>query len=121
MRTNHQRGFVEKVTRYVGSHRNGSRTPPNHECIGTVTGADGALIGTFLCGEGLRSFGDKTKVGDTIIIVGTSAGIHDTTNGKHGVAKNIRGAKKFVRSRIRFKANQATRKLKDTSNDEFEG
>ena len=35
----------------------------------------------------------------------------DTNNGKHGVAKNIRGAKKYVRSRIRFHENQATNKI----------
>ena len=43
--------------------------------------------------------------------VGAIASLDETTNGKRGVAKRLRGAKKFVRSRIRAKAKAATRKL----------
>ena len=39
------------------------------------------------------------------------AGIgNDFSNGHRGMAKAVRGAKKFVRSRIRFHENAATRK-----------
>lgn len=40
------------------------------------------------------------------------AGIgNDFTNGHRGMAQAVRGAKKFVRSRLRFHENQATREL----------
>lgn len=35
---------------------------------------------------------------------------NDFTNGRRGMAKAVRGAKKFVRSRIRFAENQQLRK-----------
>jgi len=80
MKTNHQRGFVEKrhsrqvfAKYYVGgSHRFG-------EISDTHIGADAT------CG--------------------------DHTNGKRGIAKDKRGAKKFVNSRHRFHENQALRQM----------
>lgn len=36
---------------------------------------------------------------------------NDFSNGHRGMAKAVAGAKKFVRTRIRFKENQATKKL----------
>lgn len=42
----------------------------------------------------------------------------DHTNGKHGIAKDRRGAKKFIRTRTRFHENQATRKIVIQENDE---
>lgn len=36
---------------------------------------------------------------------------NDFTNGNRGMAKSVRGAKKFVRSRLRFHENQAVREL----------
>lgn len=88
MKTNHQRGFKQEETAYIGKSRNGSRG-----------------VGGF------KDFGAKSKVGDTVIMVGASANIHDTTNGKRGVAKRIRGAKKYVRSRIRVREKEALRKV----------
>jgi len=41
---------------------------------------------------------------------GASIG-NDFTNGNRGMAKSKRGAKKFIRSRIRHHENAATRKL----------
>lgn len=47
-----------------------------------------------------------------------SAGIgNDFTNGHRGMAKAVRGAKKFVRTRIRFNANAATKKLARDNED----
>jgi len=113
LKTNHQRGFVERVTAYVGSHRNGTRLRTDPEYGASVTYADGTVV-LFRGGMGFKAFSDKAKVGDTIIHASAGANIHDTTDGKHGVAKRIKGAKKYVRSRIRFRANEATRKqLKD--------
>jgi len=42
---------------------------------------------------------------------------NDFTNGHRGMAKAVRGAKKFVRTRIRFHENAATRKLANESAD----
>lgn len=85
MKTNHQRGFVEKVTNYVGPHRNGDAF------------------------TGYKEFDTISLLADKSI--GASANIHHGTDGKHGVARNIRGAKKFVRSRVRFHENAITRAM----------
>lgn len=92
MKTNHQRQFVEKETRYVGKHKNGDRGTDSIPHL-----------------PGTKSFGEIAPLSQKSI--GTMAYTHDTNNGKHGVAKNIRGAKKYVRSRIRFHENQATNKI----------
>lgn len=44
------------------------------------------------------------------VSVGASIG-NDFTNGNRGMARSARGAKKFVRSRLRFHENQATNAL----------
>jgi len=36
---------------------------------------------------------------------------HDFTNGNRGMAKAVRGAKKYVRTRLRFHENAVTQKL----------
>ena len=41
----------------------------------------------------------------------------DFTNGNRGMAKSVRGAKKFVNSRFRFHENAATRKLAEETGD----
>lgn len=43
---------------------------------------------------------------------------NDFANGHRGMAKAVKGAKKFVRTRTRFHENAATKKLKDTYDDE---
>ena len=53
-----------------------------------------------------------TKVGklsDTSISASATCGDH--TNGKRGIAKDVRGAKKFINSRHRFHENQALKKV----------
>lgn len=44
-------------------------------------------------------------------IVSACATCGDHTNGKRGIARDKRGAKKFVSSRTRFHENAATRRL----------
>jgi hypothetical protein len=44
-------------------------------------------------------------------VVGATSTNGDHTNGKHGIAKDRRGAKKYIRTRIRFHENAATRKM----------
>jgi hypothetical protein len=86
MRTNHRRGFKERATAYVGPGQNGSN------------------------GQAYKLFAAKSLLAG--IRVAAAANVHDATNGKHGVARSIRGAKKFVRSRIRFRENEAARELR---------
>lgn len=45
------------------------------------------------------------------VAVGAGATSGDHTNGKRGIAKDRRGAKKFINSRSRFHENAATKKL----------
>lgn len=44
-------------------------------------------------------------------IVAAYANCGDHTDGKRGIARDVAGAKKYVRSRTRFHENAATRKL----------
>jgi hypothetical protein len=41
----------------------------------------------------------------------------DFSNGNRGMAKSVRGAKKFVNSRFRFHENAATRKLAEEGDE----
>lgn len=51
----------------------------------------------------------KNPLSDTA--VGALATSGDHTNGKRGIAKDRKGAKKFINSRSRFHENEATRRL----------
>ena len=68
-----------------------------------------------------RGFVAKRHTDKAMFCIGTTAQLSDRTigasigndfsNGNRGMAKAVRGAKKFVRSRARFHENQATRRL----------
>ena len=58
--------------------------------------------------KSLHSWGRVSQLADKV--VGASIG-NDFTNGHRGMAKSVAGAKKFVRTRIRFQENAATKKL----------
>jgi hypothetical protein len=45
---------------------------------------------------------------------------NDFTNGRRGMAKAVKGAKKFVRTRVRFHENAETRRLAKRTPDEDE-
>lgn len=45
------------------------------------------------------------------VLVGHASIGNDFTNGHRGMAKSVRGAKKYVRSRVRFHDNAATKRL----------
>lgn len=55
-----------------------------------------------------QSWGRKSTFADKHVGAGIS---NDFTNGHRGMAKAVKGAKKFVNSRIRFQENAQTRKL----------
>ena len=72
------------------NHRRGFRAKPHR---------DKAMFGT----------GRRSEYSD--VSVGAGIG-NDFSKGNRGMAKAVRGAKKFVRSRIRFHDRQKTRALK---------
>jgi hypothetical protein len=51
-------------------------------------------------------------------VIGAGIG-NDFTKGNRGMAKSARGAKKFVRSRVRFHENAATRQLARLAADDI--
>ena len=51
------------------------------------------------------------------LITGKAIG-NDFSNGRRGMAKAVRGAKKYVRSRLRFHENAETKKMAETTVDE---
>ena len=70
--------------------------------------------------RGYKANEQRYKGGQTFHKVGELSGAAvsaradwDFTNGNRGMAKSVRGAKKFVNSRFRFHENAATRKLAD--------
>jgi hypothetical protein len=56
-------------------------------------------------------------VGEQNQQIGESIG-NDFTNGHRGMAKAVKGAKKFVRTRIRFHENATTKKLAMANEEE---
>lgn len=64
--------------------------------------------------QGFWGGGAVCQIADKII--GASIG-HDFTDGNRGMAKAKRGAKKFIRSRVRHHDNAATQRLVSTDTD----
>lgn len=86
-------------------------TPAN---IQAHTGA--ARVGrTDYLDKSMHGWGKKSKIADKTI--GASIG-NDFSNGHRGMARAVKGAKKFVNSRLRFHENAATKKMiEDVFND----
>jgi hypothetical protein len=68
--------------------------------------------------RGFRGKTQRYKGGTSFHKTGELSGVEvsaqadwDSSNGNRGMAKTVRGAKKFVNSRIRFHENAATREL----------
>jgi len=55
------------------------------------------------------SSGNELPLSDRYVGAVTTCGDH--TNGKRGIAKDRRGAKKFINSRTRFHENQALKQM----------
>jgi len=60
--------------------------------------------------KSLHGWGRKVKIGDEIISEGAGIG-NDFSNGHRGMAKAVKGAKKFVRTRLRFHEKAATQRM----------
>jgi hypothetical protein len=79
----------------------------------TETGAQ--RIGrTDYLDKSMHSWGRKSTLADKQF--GARIG-NDFANGHRGMAKSVKGAKKFVRTRIRFHENAAVKKLATTEED----
>lgn len=65
--------------------------------------------------KSMHSWGRKSELADKSVGAGIG---NDFTKGHRGMARSVKGAKKFVRSRIRFAENAATKKLIQNNNDE---
>lgn len=112
----------------VGSYRNGYAHPDNKEHAQAfdeyvdeqgihVMQCNYQRIGkTDFLDKSMHGWGRKSELADKLI--GASIG-NDFANGHRGMARAVRGAKKFVRSRIRFQEKMAVHKLaKTTTPDE---
>lgn len=66
-------------------------------------------------GKGGQSFHKRGVVSDA---APSAMADFDFSNGNRGMAKSVRGAKKFVNSRFRFHENAATRKLAEAGGDD---
>lgn len=65
--------------------------------------------------KSMHGLGRKSALADKVIGAGIG---NDFSNGHRGMAKAVKGAKKFVRTRVRFQENTATRKLTETVREE---
>ena len=58
--------------------------------------------------KSMHGWGQKSELSDKMIGAGIG---NDFTNGHRGMAKAVAGAKKYVRTRVRFHENAATQKI----------
>lgn len=56
-------------------------------------------------------FGQSVSLELSDKTIGAHATCGDHTNGKRGIAKDVKGAKKYINSRSRFHENQALKKM----------
>ena len=104
---NHRRKNKKPVNQRYTQFDNGYATPENK-----TTGA--IRVGkTDYLDKSLHGHSRKSELADRTVGAGIG---NDFSNGHRGMAKAMSGAKKYVRSRIRFHENAATKKL-PTSDD----
>ena len=102
--TRYHNGYSSPTLRYRGEP-----SPSRHEIETTDPTESFQRVGrTRFLDKSLHGWGRISEFSDRRI--GASIG-NDFTNGHRGMAKAVRGAKKFVRSRTRFHENAETRKL----------
>lgn len=82
-----------------GAYRNGFAAPSDKSAPSIRVGR------TDFLDKSMHSWAHRAPLSDRIIGAGIG---NDFTDGHRGMAKAVRGAKKFVRSRLRFHENAAT-------------
>lgn len=60
--------------------------------------------------KSLHGWHRTVKIGDEVVSAGAGIG-NDYSNGHRGMAKAVKGAKKFVRTRLRFHEKAATQRM----------
>jgi hypothetical protein len=117
---NHRRKNRKPVALRHNTYRNGYSIPASriadearptmHEIENTDPTESYQRVGrTRYLDKSLHGWGNLSKFADKQIGASIS---NDFTNGHRGMAKAVRGAKKFVRSRTRFHENAETKKMK---------
>ncbi len=89
MKTNHQRNFIQEPGPWAGPSANGKFF--NREKLGLTLFSEMSL-------NKIKSFNSNRRK--------TGKAHGDSTCGKHGLAQQNRGLKKFYNSRARFKTRQ---------------
>lgn len=99
---NHRRKNRKPVNQRHEKYHNGYAHPENK-----ITGFSQRVGRTDFLDKSMHGWGAKSELSDKMI--GASIG-NDFSNGHRGMARAVKGAKKFVRSRIRFHDKAATKK-----------
>jgi hypothetical protein len=110
------------------NHRRKNKKPRNTKLVsnenvneynngyGLYKNKDGIHEGTpGYLDKSMQCWGRKSEFSDKIIMAGIG---NDFSNGNRGMARSVKGAKKFVRSRIRFHDKQKLNKVKYDESDE---
>lgn len=83
-------------------------------CRDSIRGAIQRVGNTDYLDKSMHGWGKKSALADTYVVATIG---NDYCNGHRGMAKAVKGAKKFVRTRIRFRENAATKKLSPHADD----
>jgi hypothetical protein len=86
----------------------------NHQRSFKETRDPNAVYGDYVV------FGESRSLPLSDHSVGAFVSCGDHTNGKRGIAKDRKGAKKFLNSRTRFHENGATKRLAENMRDDDE-
>lgn len=110
---NHRRKNRPPVNqRYAAiDYQNGYAHPNNKESRvpnGWGTGRSQRIGGTDFLDKSMHSWGRVSLLADRQVGAGIG---NDYSKSHRGMAKAVKGAKKYVRTRIRFHENHATKKL----------
>jgi len=105
---NHKRRNRKPVNQRYDEHdyHNGNAHPLNK--IEPVTGTLSRIGKTDFLDKSMRSWSSDAPLSGQVFEAGVA---NDFTNGHRGMAKSVKGAKKFVRTRVRFHENAATKRL----------
>ncbi len=89
----------------------------NHDGVDESQSHGNGRVGkTGYLDKSMHGWGRKSQLAD--MTIGASIG-NDFSNGHRGMARAVKGAKKFVRTRIRFHENAAVRNIVNNLDEEM--
>lgn len=109
--------YANPLMDYQSAYNNGYAHPENKKDRtpnGWSHGKSQRIGSTDYLDKSMHGWGRRCGVADEHFGAGIG---NDFCNGHRGMAKAVKGAKKFVRSRIRFHDNAATKKLPITEEE----